>query len=130
MSRKNKKLYLPFPLVLVGHEEFTVICYRPQCSCGKVMFLHVSVILSTGGCGSQTHPPGQTPPQADNPLNNHPLWQTSPGQTPPGQTPPTSRRPPTGRHPPAASPPGTATAADGTHPTRMHSCYPFLQFRR
>ena len=25
-------------------------CYRPQCSCGKVMFSQVSVILSTGGC--------------------------------------------------------------------------------
>ena len=30
-------------------------CYRPQCSCGKVMFLHVSVILPTDP------PPAQTP---------------------------------------------------------------------
>ena len=27
-----------------------ILCYRPQQSCGKVMFLHVCVILFTGGC--------------------------------------------------------------------------------
>ena len=52
-------------------------CYRPQRSCGKVMFLHLSVILFTGGGVWQTPP--------------RPLQQT-------------------------------ATAADGTHPTGMHSC--------
>ena len=36
-------------------------CYRPQRSCGKVMFLHLSVILFTGG-RSGRHPP---PPPAD-----------------------------------------------------------------
>ena len=70
-------------------------CYRPQRSCSKVMFLHLSAILSTGGYLPQYMlrytPPGQTPPE----------------QTPPGQTPP----------PPAV------TAADGTHPTGMHSCF-------
>ena len=51
-------------------------------SCGKVMFLHLSVIL--GGCTPQVdHPPG--------------------------------------RHTPLL--PETATAADGTHPTGMHSCF-------
>ena len=50
--------------------------YRPQRSCGKVMFLHMSVILSTG------------------PLDP----------------------------PPADTFPQTATEADGTHPTGMHSC--------
>ena len=29
---------------------FITNCYRPQRSWGKVMFLHVSVILFTGGC--------------------------------------------------------------------------------
>ena len=53
------------------------------------MFLHLSVILRTGGGG---------------------VWQPPPrGKTPPGQTPP--------------PPQETATAADGTHPTGMHSCY-------
>ena len=48
-----------------------------------------------------THTPGQTP------LGKHPTGQThTPGRT----------RPP-GRHPPPA-----VTAADGTHPTGMHSC--------
>ena len=35
--------------------------YRPQRSCGKVMFLHLSVILSTGGCLPQCML-GYTPP--------------------------------------------------------------------
>ena len=41
------------------------LSYRPQRSCFKVMFLHVSVILFTGGgSGRQTHSPGrQTPPR-------------------------------------------------------------------
>ena len=99
-------------------------------SCGKVMFLHLSVILFTEGGGvclwvhavyshledipGQTDPLADTPPpEADTPIGRH-----SPSQTH------TFR----GRHPPRADiPPGkhpdTATAADGTHPTGMHSCY-------
>ena len=50
------------------------------------MFLHLSVILFTGGGG--VHPPADTP---------------LPGRQPP--------------------PPEMATAADGTHPTGMHSCF-------
>ena len=57
------------------------------------MFLHLSVIMFTGGGVSEQTPPRQTSP---------------PRQTPPGQTPP-------------GPPPETATAADGTHPTGMHS---------
>ena len=63
----------------------------------------------SGGVSAPLHAgihtlPGQTP--------DTPPRQTLPGQTPaPGQTPP-------GRHPPK-----TATAADGMHPTGMHSCY-------
>ena len=68
-------------------------CYRPQRSCGKVMFLPVSVILSTGGGG---------------------VWKTPlPRQTPPGQTPllgrcPTRADTPLGRHPRADYPPPPA----------------------
>ena len=69
--------------------------YRPQRSWGKVMFLHVSVILFTGGvCLSacwDTTPPEQTPP----------------GQAPPGAV--HAER--YGQH------------AGGTHPTGMHSCW-------
>ena len=80
------------------------VYYRPQHSCGKVVFSQTSVILSTGGClllVLGTHTPGQTLPWADTPLGRHPAEQTPPVQTPPRQT---------------------ATAADGTHPTGMHSC--------
>ena len=56
--------------------------YRPQSSYGKVMFLHMSVILSTGGGVSRR------PPWAGTPI-----------------------------------PQQTATAADGTHPTGMHSYF-------
>ena len=69
-----------------------IFFYRPQSSCGKVMFLQLSVIL---------FPPRQTPPRQT------PSWADIPGQTPPG------------RHPP---PREMATAADGTHPTGMYSC--------
>ena len=41
---------------------------------------------------------------------------------PPRQTPSRADTPP-GRH---HAPPNTATAADGTHPTGMHSCFGFI----
>ena len=122
----------------------------------KVIFLHLSVILFTGGCLPQCmlgcHPPqsrpslGADPPRADTPLE-----QTTPkSRHPPEQTPLWSRYPPS-RHPqtkytpgtkytpPGLStlprtkytPPGKQTSvygqrAAGTHPTGMHSC---LQYR-
>ena len=61
------------------------------------MFLHLSVIMSTGGGAVW-----QTPHPGRHPLCRH---------QPPGQT-------PLSRYPPE-----TATAADGMHPTGMHSCY-------
>ena len=76
------------------------------------MLLHLSVILFTGGCLPQCML-GYTPLQADTPRADTPWadtpWTDTPRQTPPWQTP----------HPPSQQ---TATAADGTHPTRMHSC--------
>ena len=78
--------------------------YRPQRSCGKVMFLHLSVILFRGGCLPQ-YMLGYTP-QADTP------WADT---TP-------DRHPPLGRHIPLGRPLPAETAADGTHPTGMHSC--------
>ena len=38
------------------------------------------------------------------------------------QTPPSGQTPHLGRHSPRADTPPMVTAADGTHPTRMHSC--------
>ena len=89
------------------------VYYRPQRSCGKVMFLHVSVILSTGGgylplvlggCLSlvpgETHPlPGQTPPWADTPPDVQCML-------------------------------GYGQQAGGTHPTGMHSCIEILSLPR
>ena len=72
-------------------------------SCGKVMFLHLFVILLTGGrC---------TPLGTHTPLDRHPLDRHTPyaDTAPPGGSPPR---------------PEMATAADGTHPTGMHSCFP------
>ena len=57
-------------------------------SCEKVMFLHLSVILFTGGgvwqipSKADTHPSGQAPPSGQTlPLGRHPPRQTPPGQT-------------------------------------------------
>ena len=66
-----------FPLMFAVYSLILFSFYRPQRSCDKVMFLHLSVILFTGRLAD---PPGQTPTK-----------QTTPG-TPPGQ-------PPLGRHP-------------------------------
>ena len=71
----------------------------------KVIFLHLSVILFTGGvCLSAswdaTHPPGV--------------------DTPPDQTPGPDI--PQSRHPPSKQTPAYGQRAAGTHPTGMHSC--------
>ena len=63
--------------------------YRPQRSWGKVMFLHVSVILFTGGGGvcplhAGIRPLGSDTPRADPSRTRHPL-----------------SRPPRSRHPPS-----------------------------
>ena len=77
------------------------------------MFLHVSVILSTGGGSASVHaeiPPAgaATPPGADiPPRSRQPLEQTPPRADSPLR---------------ADTPTKTATVAEGTHPTGMHSC--------
>ena len=79
------------------------------------------------GGGVCVCPQKQTLPMGRHPIGIHPLGRHPPGQTPPGKTPhgqtPLDRHP-LGRHPP---PPDTlftemATAADGMHPTGIHSC--------
>ena len=63
-------------LSLLNNSVAYNVYYCPQCSCHKVMFLHISVILFTEGkCLAVTPSPRQTPP-----------GQTPPGQTPPGQS--------------------------------------------
>ena len=54
------------PMVTVDSDNYVTrdtYGLLPPASCGKVMFLHLSVILPTGGSVT----PEQTPPWADNP---------------------------------------------------------------
>ena len=77
------------------------------------MFSQASMILFTRGGGLPQCMLGYTPLRADTSRGRAPLRQTPLGRHPTGQT-----------HPPADTrPPTKATAADGTHPTGMHSCY-------
>ena len=91
--------------------------YQPQWSWAKVMFLQVSVILSTWGGGVSAS--GADPRGADTPLRTrhppgpHPLWSKHPLETdtPPEQTPPRSRHTPPDQTPPRTKctpwPPGS-----------------------
>ena len=66
-------------------------CYRPQRSCGKVMFSQASAILFTGGVADTPlgrHTPLERPPSLGrHPLGRHP-WQTPPTQCMLGFNPP------------------------------------------
>ena len=95
---------------------------------GKVIFSQTSVILFTRGGVFSQHALGQTPPWADTPCPVHAgihttptppsaCWDTPPTQCMLGYTPPTNACWDKGHPPPPA-----ASAADGTHPTGMHSC--------
>ena len=87
--------------------------YRPQRSCDKVMFLHLSVILFTGRLADPPlgrHAPWADTNQADNP--RHTPWAATPGQTPPWED----------ILPYAQCLLGYGQEAGGTHPTGMHSC--------
>ena len=92
--------------------------YRPQRSWAKVMFLQVSVILSTGGGVSASVHPGipcreQTPPGS-----RPPPEQTPPGSRDPQEhTPPGSRHQPQSRHPPGADTPPPREADSGIRST-------------
>ena len=104
------------PIRLFRHDS---VYYRLQRSCGKVIFSQASVRHSVhGGCGRHHA-------WADTPLADTP-WADLPGQTP-HQADTPRQIPPLGRHPqPSAcwdTRPPAATAADGTHPTGMHSCF-------
>ena len=87
-----RKLYPLISCSVYIHTIFTV----HNSSCGKVMFLHLSVSHSVHDRGRgwclPLGPGGCTPPrQTPHPLGSHTLHQT-------------------------------ATATDGTHPTGTHSC--------
>ena len=92
-----------------------MFCYRPQRSCGKVIFSPASVILSTKVGGGGGGGPGQTPLSRHPPWTDTPPGQTTPRQTPPGQTPPTPGRHPPGQTPPGRHPLGRHHQADTPH---------------
>ena len=63
------------------HFQSSTFYYRPQGSCGKLMFSQASVILSTGGCLPDTLPGRH--PRGRHPRGRHPPWADTPhGQTP------------------------------------------------
>ena len=107
------------------------------------MFLHLS-FCPRGGCLPQCmlgyNPPGRHPPGQTLPLGQTPPW----ADTPPGQTPPCPVHAGIHTHPcpvhagihaaplpsacwdtqcPVHAGIDMATAADGMHPTGMHSCH-------
>ena len=79
----------------------------------KVMFLHVSVILSTGGVSGRENPPARRHPprQGEPPTARRTPRQVDPPQAgrPPRQGDPQAGRPPAGRPPLAGRPPGRET---------------------
>ena len=113
---------------------------------GKVMFLHLCVILFMGGAGSAHPPPigrlggGQTPSQEELPRQTTPQMQSPcPRQTPWMQSPPgrppdadPSRQTPLDADPPRCwhthSPPPLHQQAGSTHPTGMHSSLFVIHF--
>ena len=80
--------------------------YRPQRSWGKVMFLHVSVILFTGG-NTWAGPPRQVhPPGRYTPCQVHPQAGTHWAGTPPQACSPPGRYTPQAGTPEQVHPPG------------------------
>ena len=110
--------------------------YRPQNEVwAKVIFLHLSVILFTGGVPpGQVHPPGRytplgrfTPPDRSpwtgTPWQVHQPWQVHPHgkvHAPPGQVHPPAGTPPTppARYTPGQVPPRQVHSRAGTPPGR------------
>ena len=93
----------------------------------KVMFLLVSVILSTGGSPCKMTPGRRHPPARRPPWKEAPPGKEAPPckETPPQKENPPARRPPGRSHPPRArkppqkeSPPGKETPWEGDPPIR------------
>ena len=84
------------------------------------MFLHVSVILLTGGGSPVRENPH--PGQGEPPLEQTP--PPTPGADPPGQgEPPRADTPPQQTPPPPKQTAAYGQRAAGTHPTGMHSSF-------
>ena len=110
-------LYIPFKNRVVSQESqrFRIFTVRKR-SCGKVMFSQACVKNSVQGRRRCTLPWADTLWQTPLPLCRHPP-PTRAGRYPTGQTPVLGRQ----TSPWADPPRQMAAAADGTHPTGMHS---------
>ena len=107
--------------------------YLPSATKLRRLCFYTCLSFCSQGWGSASvHAGTPPPPRAGTPWEQTPPRSgTPPNQAPPGSrhplehTPPQTRNTPRSRQPP---PPGaeTATAADGTHPTGMHSCWLFF----
>ena len=101
-------------ILVTGHNE----------AVAKVMFLLVSVILSTGGCLPQCmlgyHPLGADIPQSRHPPEQTPPWEQTPppgADTPGTDTPQSRHHPLRSRHPSEQrDPPGADTSWEQTAP--------------
>ena len=115
--------------------------YWPQRSCGQVIFLHLSVILFTGGRVSASVHAGIAPPRADTLLRSrhappeqpHHPWADTPKQTPPtpwadtpqsrhtlGADTPWEQTPPRAETPGADTPLRADTLLEQTTPRNRH----------
>ena len=109
LSNTISKVYRELPHLLefpcFPSHQIPILYYRPRRSCEGYVFTPVCHSVHGGGSAS-VH--AGIPP--------HPQGAGTPPPEHPGTRSPRSRQP---------TPPGaeTATAADDTHPTGMHSCY-------
>ena len=90
MKHHHRLALLTLPL---QHKSNRSTCYRLQRSSGKVMFVHLSVILFTGvgvsasvhaeiHSSGQVHPLAVTPPWQVHPPQEANPWRNTPGSTP------------------------------------------------
>ena len=121
---------------------FTTSSLLPSTTKLRRLCFYRLLSVHRGGGSASVHA-GIPPPKSRHPPEQTPPWEQthSPGSRhPPGSRPPWSRHPPGSRHPPSRHPPeqtpprnrhppsrhpaprDTVTAAEGTHPTGMHSC--------
>ena len=113
-SLQNLKVWVPRSVGLVQCKDdwklwFHLITGRNEVV-AKVIFLHLSVILFTGGRGSASVHAGIPPPEQTPPLSRHPLGTRPPKE----QTHPPGTRPTRNRHPPPRADPLPFPGADSS----------------
>ena len=124
-KRTSKHLRRLFHALFVQLLETTCVFTGRNEVVAKVIFLHLSVILFTGGGSASMHAGIPPPHRADTPpRSRHPPPRS---RHPPGADtplPPPRSWPPREQTPPGKQTPAYGLRAVGTHPTGMHSCFP------